>query len=120
MAPIQLAYKVLSGNATVEEINTLRQWIALSEENRIEFEDIKLLWTGNGPENADPDPEMDEGVQMLKQQMRRWRHRRKKIQLAKYVLITLVALLLICWFAYHKGAKGRPEMYSIHGKISVS
>jgi len=44
MEVVSLTYKVLSGQASASEREQLEQWIAESEGNRREFEDIKLLW----------------------------------------------------------------------------
>jgi ferric-dicitrate binding protein FerR (iron transport regulator) len=67
MDRVALIYRFLSGEASQSEKQELDEWIAKSEANREEFEDIKLLWE-NSP--LPSDTEQDEnGFEKIRQRI---------------------------------------------------
>lgn len=102
MDRVSLIYKVLSGEATLDEKKELDEWVTKSEANQEEFEDIKLLWE-NSPFPSDT--EQDEtGFEKIRQRIQQRSRRKKQIRSILYacIVITLAVLLLLLfrqtWF----------------------
>jgi ferric-dicitrate binding protein FerR (iron transport regulator) len=67
MNKIFLIDRVLSGNASETERMELEEWISQSEANKIEYQDIKLLWENSREENmADHDDHFYDGLRNIK------------------------------------------------------
>lgn len=100
---VSLTYKVLSGRADDPEIKELKEWINQSDENRQEFEDIKLLWENSEFfRNADQsDDSVFEKIRLrLKKRLKK--RRRMRTFLWSVVLIAMAFLLALIlrhtWF----------------------
>jgi ferric-dicitrate binding protein FerR (iron transport regulator) len=114
MNSTQLIYRVLSGNASEEEKLRLEQWKALNDANRLEYEDIKMLWEcSRGTGVVDFLEEgYREGWQQIKQRMLAIQQRSKRIRLMIVVVIFVFALCIMGWLAYYLGKQKIP---SLHG-----
>ena len=88
-----LIYKVLSGEASGEEKHELDEWIARSERNREEFDDIKLLWeTSSRP--ADTAQEDEDGFEGIRQRMQQHLQRQRRMRYVISTGILVVAALI--------------------------
>lgn len=110
MDQTKLIYKVLSGDASQEEKQSLEEWKSLSAENLMEFEDIKLLWDFDA-DNEEEDLEINKGSIDLMEGIRKWEQRRRKIKRMIYTSVAVVILVLIYWLSYHRGTRDRPSVY---------
>ena len=92
MDRLYLIYKVLSKQASETERKELDEWLSQSEENEIEFNDIKLLWeTQSNPDQSISKNQMTDGLHKIKALMqsklrRRWQNT-KTIALITLVII---------------------------------
>lgn len=95
MSKSELIFKVLSNQATGQEIVELESWINESDDNREEYEDIKLLWD-NSPENDtyEKDHSFYDGLKDIKQTIQRRRRQRQ----ARTVFL-IIAFILILYLA---------------------
>lgn len=94
MDRVSLIYKVLSGEANPSEQRELEDWIAKSEANREEFEDIKLLWE-NSPITGDPQHEDDSGFEKIKQRMEQRFGVKRRLRYALYTIILAMVTVLV-------------------------
>jgi len=95
MDRVALIYKVLSGEASLDEKQELDEWIAKSETNREEFEDIKLLWEISPlPSDAEQD---ENGFDKIRQRIQQRFRRKKQIRAVLYtcIVITLAVLFFL-------------------------
>lgn len=95
MDRVALIYKVLSGEASLDEKQELDEWIAKSETNREEFEDIKLLWEISPlPSDAEQD---ENGFDKIRQRIQQRSRRKKQIRAVLYacIVITLAVLFFL-------------------------
>ncbi|HRJ29730.1 MAG TPA: DUF4974 domain-containing protein [Cyclobacteriaceae bacterium] len=110
MDRVSLIYKVLSGEANPSEQRELEDWIAKSEANRQEFEDIKLLWE-NSAMTGDQPQEDDNGFEKIKQRMHNRLKKKRRLQYALYtILLAIVAVLFALllrqtWLSTTNGAR---------------
>ena len=100
-----LIYRVLSDKATDTEKKELEEWIALSEANKTEYDDIKLLWQ-NAKHAGSPGPDFHfyDGLEQIKALMRRkHRKRRRKRAVIISTALVLIALMAVAhfFFPYH-------------------
>ncbi len=97
MDRVSLIYKVLSGEASLDEKQELDEWVTKSEANQEEFEDIKLLWE-NSP--LPSDIEQDEtGFEKIRQRIQHRSRRKKQIRHILYAcLVVTLAVILILLF----------------------
>lgn len=109
MDRVALIYKVLSGEASLDEKQELDEWVAKSEANREEFEDIKLLWE-NSP--LAPDTKQDDnGFENIRQRIQQRSLRKKLIRSIIYacIVVTLAALFFLLlrqtWFRNQDGVQ---------------
>lgn len=104
MDRVSLIYKVLSEDATPEEKADLERWMLESEDNRQEFEDIRLLWE-NSPSQDEDYPADDNSFEMLRRRINRLVRRRRRIRVffsSLLLALTAVSILLLLratWFA---------------------
>ena len=110
MDKVSLMYKVLSGEAAPSEQKELADWIAESEANSEEFEDIKLLWESS-VSSTDAYDENDSGFEKIRQRVKqrlkaksRLKHVLYAIALAGAVLI-FVLLTKWTWFSSSDGVR---------------
>lgn len=102
MDRVSLIYKVLSGEASLDEKKELDEWVTKSEANQEEFEDIKLLWD-NSPLPSDTDQD-ETGFEKIRQRIQQRSRRKKQIRAILYacIIITLAVLLFLLfrqtWF----------------------
>lgn len=94
MDRVSLIYKVLGGEADQAEQKELEDWIAKSEANREEFEDIKLLWEFS---ETTPDHEHvdDRGFEKIKQQVMQRLKAKARLKHALYAIALAIAILLL-------------------------
>lgn len=110
MDRVSLIYKVLSGEANPSEQKELEDWIAKSEANREEFEDIKLLWE-NSIMAGDYPQEDDNGFEKIKQRMHNRLKKKRRLRYALYtiilamVVVLFVLLLRQTWLSTRHGAR---------------
>lgn len=98
MDRVSLIYKVLSGEANPSEQRELEDWIAKSEANREEFEDIKLLWENSSMTNEHPQ-EDDSGFEKIRQLMQHRLTVKKRFRYALYtVILAIVTVLFVLLF----------------------
>lgn len=95
MDRVSLIYKVLSGEASLDEKKELDEWVTKSEANQEEFEDIKLLWD-NSPLPSDTDQD-ETGFEKIRQRIQQRSRRKKQIRAVLYacIVITLAVLFFL-------------------------
>ena len=107
MDRVSLIYKVLSGEASLDEKQELDEWVTKSEANQEEFEDIKLLWE-NAP--LPSDIEQDEtGFEKIRQRIQQRSRRKKQIRHILYacLVVTLaIILILLIWQTWLRNSDG--------------
>lgn len=92
----ELIFRVLSNQATSQEVKELDAWVNQSKDNREEYEDIKLLWD-NSQENEDNDKDDSfyDGLNGIKQTIQgRKRQRQARVILLIFALIFVLYLAL--------------------------
>ncbi len=97
MDRVSSIYKVLSGEASTLEKDELDEWVAESQANREEFEDIKLLWecAAQGEHNI----EVDTGFEKIKQRMQQQQRKKRQIQyIAFFVILAIIATAIVLIF----------------------
>ena len=110
MDRVSLIYKVLSGEANPSEQRELEDWIAKSEANRQEFEDIKLLWE-NSAMTGDQPQEDDNGFEKIKQRMHNRLKKKRRLRYALYtIILAIVAVLFVLllrqtWLSNTRGVR---------------
>lgn len=114
MNTTQLIYRVLSGEASEEEKLRLEQWKTLNDANRLEYEDIKILWEcSRDTGGADFSEEgYRQGWQQIKQKMVAIQQKRKRIRVIIVIAIIVFLLGVIGWLAYSWGKEERPSLHS--------
>jgi len=114
MNTTQLIYRVLSGDASEEEKLRLEQWRALSDANRIEYEDIKMLWECSRDTGGVDFSEEGhrQGWQRIKQRMVAIQRKRKRMRIIIVVAIIVLALGVIGWLAYSRGKQEKPSLHT--------
>jgi hypothetical protein len=92
MDKTQLIFKVLSKEATAEEVNELEVWINSDRTNKIDYEDLKLLWEGtqSGREDNSEDQKYG-GFQSIRLAIKQRQRKRKMI----YVLCVVIFLVIL-------------------------
>lgn len=94
MDRVSLIYRALAGEADPTEKKELDDWIAKSEANREEFEDIKLLWefSETTPDHGQVD---DRGFEKIKQQVMQRLKAKARLKHALYTIALAVAILIL-------------------------
>jgi ferric-dicitrate binding protein FerR (iron transport regulator) len=94
MDRVSLIYRVLANEADPTEKKELDDWIAKSEANREEFEDIKLLWEFSEmtPDHGQVD---DRGFEKIKQQVMQRLKAKARLKHALYAIALAVAILIL-------------------------
>jgi ferric-dicitrate binding protein FerR (iron transport regulator) len=98
MDKVSLIYRVLSGEASHEEAAVLDNWIKLSEANKEEFLNIKLLWE-NTPSDNKNDEESDKGLRKIKAKINS-RRTRAFLQAATKIILILGAIIFSMLMIY--------------------
>lgn len=99
MDRIALIDKVLSNEAAPHEQAILKRWIAESDANRQEYENIKLL-REHAQSSPDPHRDDDEGFERVRQRMRKGIGRKRRLRLAISALLLFIALLLLVFILW--------------------
>ncbi len=98
MDKTSLIYKVLEGKASEVEKAELSWWIALSEENKSEYQDIKLLWENSNELNNTADNNYDDDLRKIKAAMQaKFNHHnnnKNRVQIILVIFILIVITLL--------------------------
>lgn len=92
MEKLTLIRKVLSGQADAAELKELELWIAQSDENKTEFEDIRLLFENESTPEIDGTDDFDTGFERISStilQRKRARERRR------YAVLTAMAIVVV-------------------------
>lgn len=101
MDKTSLIYKVLSNAASETERKELDEWLSQSEENKIEFNDVKLLWETS----KDSDQSFSKnGLSKIKAVMQS-KLRRREQSTRNWVLIALLVIAVLVFtyfFFFHK------------------
>lgn len=108
MDRVSLIYRVLANEADPTEKKELDDWIAKSEANRVEFEDIKLLWEFSemAPDHGYVD---DLGFEKIKQQVMQRLKAKARLKHALYTIALVIAILIVVlvtkltWFSDSDG-----------------
>lgn len=114
MNTTQLIYRVLSGEASEEEKLRLEQWKALNDSNKLEYDDIKMLWEcSRDTGGADFSEEgYRESWQQIKQKMFAIQQKRKKIRVIIVIAVIVLMLGVIGWLAYSWGKQEKPSLHT--------
>ena len=115
-----IIYRVLSGTASEPEKKELDEWLALSEGNRLEFDDIKLLWENSSPQDQSiPKSQFYDGLIKIKALMQHKlkKRERNKRTVALIILIVLILTLLL-FFLFRKNTE--TNEYIKYDKVSLS
>ncbi len=103
MDKTSLIYKVLEGNASEGEKIELMAWIGQSEENKAEYQDIKLLWENSNEIIRGTNDHFYAGLRKIKTSMQ---SKHKRDNLNKIILLTLILVVLVilffCWLSPEK------------------
>lgn len=94
MEVVSLTYKVLSGQASESEKEELNQWIAQSEANRREFEDIRLLWE-NSPSREIGDETDGSGFEEVRSRLKKRLAKKRRIRAGLWMLLVVVVGLIL-------------------------
>lgn len=96
MDKTSLIFKVLSGEATPDERAELEQWIAQSEANKSEYEDLKLLWGTSDVASNIEDENFYDGFVKIKSKFKQRRAvlRRKRLFMWTSVMIATVLITI--------------------------
>lgn len=89
MEVVSLTYRVLSGQANASEREQLEKWIAQSEENRREFEDIKLLWE-NSAIGEKKGQTNDSGFEKVRSRLKEKLAKRRRIRMLCWTLVLVI------------------------------
>ncbi len=97
MDRVTLIYKVLAGDANLPEQRTLARWLHESEENRREYENIRLLWRST---MLVEDRHPQEGAfDAIRHRVRKDQRRRRRMRAIISVLLAMIfGLLLVFLF----------------------
>src|SRR5258706_5768296 len=93
-----LIYKVLSGKAGEVEKAELEKWISGSDENKTEYDDIRLLWDHSN--DTGDRAHFYDGLYQIRTRMHRKRQHRKRKKMIMTSSILLAGIIIACWFLY--------------------
>lgn len=98
-----LIYRVLSGKASELEKKELEEWIAQSEDNRIEFDDLKLLLE-NSPEQDQlpPKSQFYDGLTKIKALMQLKLRKRERNKRAVVLIIFIAVIIAVLFFSLYR------------------
>lgn len=94
MDKASLIFKVLSGEATENERAELERWIAQSEANKSEYEDIKLLWGSSGVASNVEDEHFYDGFAKIKSKFKQKRAVRRRKRLITWTSVIGATVLV--------------------------
>lgn len=99
-----LIYKVLSNEATETQRKELDEWLSQSEENKIEFNDIKLLWeTSGNSDQSFPKNQLKEGLSKIKALMQsKLRRREQNTRTWVLIVLAIVSVLVFTYLLFQK------------------
>jgi hypothetical protein len=98
MEKSELIFKVLSSEASSEEVKELDDWISLNASNKNEYEDLKLLWEGSREVNViNRDDTYRDGFQKIRSIISK-RKRKKKWLTAGIVILVAMAIMAIPYY----------------------
>lgn len=99
-----LIYKVLSNEATETERKELDEWLSQSEENKIEFNDIKLLWETSGDsDQLTSKNQLKEGLSKIKALMQsKLRRREQNTRTWVLIVLAIVSVLVFTYLLFQK------------------
>ena len=103
-----LIYKVLSNAASESEKKAMEDWLEESEENKTEFDNVKLLWeTSNNPDSSFPKIQMVEGLTKIKALMQpKFMRRERSWRNLVWTALLLIGVLMFT-DAYLKNVKNK-------------
>jgi ferric-dicitrate binding protein FerR (iron transport regulator) len=119
MDKIALIYKVLTGEASENEKKELHDWLDQGENNRNEFEDVKLLWgNANNSDQFLPHASFHEGLNKIKALVKAKIRRRRQLKMTA-ALIMVSVLVIACFFFYDTKAP-EPQRYLRFNNTALS
>lgn len=113
MDKTQLIYRVLSSSASDDEVRKLEQWIALNDENRLHYEELKILW-GASQDTLETDYFEDvyrRCDQQINDHIQATRWRSKRTRTGFIIILFALGMAAIASFFYLKGTRHKPSLH---------
>lgn len=110
MEKTQLIFKVLSKEATAQEVNELEAWINLDPINKYDYEDLKILWGGQAGIINSPGVLNDDGFQRIKLAIRKNQKKKKIAYIVSIGFLLVIFLFIIHFFIKHYQEKSNSEV----------
>ncbi|HEV8512749.1 MAG TPA: FecR domain-containing protein, partial [Cyclobacteriaceae bacterium] len=108
MNKTSLIYKVLSAQADESEKKELEEWMAQSQENKIEYSNLQLLWEAlTHPDPSLPKTQLDEGLSKIRGLMQLKKLKKQNKRFWAIMLLLIVTLLLVFIFLLHLRSHSR-------------
>jgi hypothetical protein len=106
MEKSELIFKVLSNEASKEEVMALKDWILLNDANKNEYEDLKLLWEGSQTtNNNERDYIYYSGLQRIKAAIKKKESKSNLIFNLSMILMVISVLSIIYFLLYSNSKK---------------
>jgi ferric-dicitrate binding protein FerR (iron transport regulator) len=111
MVTTSLIYKVLSGKAGQAEKAEVEEWIASSDANKEEYDDIRLLWDQARDTDSSPsDAHFYDGFYQIKTLMQRKRRSRKRKKMTSSA-VAMAGVIVIGFFLLYPGSGRESRRY---------
>lgn len=111
MNQVRLIYKVLSGDASPDEVALLEHWMAMSTDNKAAFEDIRILWENSIKEGADRSETDGTGFLRIRRLIQLKERRRKMLRAFYYILLFVILLIFIFLTCYFLATQVKTSIY---------
>jgi transmembrane sensor len=114
----------LSGNATDQEIDALRSWIALSAENKEAFVKMKIAWMASAQSGNDPNINVSKALSSINRKIDLHENTHVTTNFSRFKQILRIAAIFLCFtmigslFTYFTMKNNKPEVRK-GGLISV-
>lgn len=109
-----LIFKVLSGNATAVEELQLKKWITESNDNRLEFEDVKLLFDNMRVVPRTDTLAINSQFDRMKSLVYKRQRRKRSIRLAGLLIATLSGVILAGLLFRYAGSSSETGAVAFH------
>jgi hypothetical protein len=118
MDRVSSIYKVLSGEASTLEKDELDEWVAKSQANHEEFEDIKLLWECAA--QREHNMEEDTGFEKIKLRMQQQLRKKRQIRyIVFFVALVIITIAIVLIFQSIGTAKSNGVQFKATGMVDV-
>ncbi|SRR5258706_13420421 len=116
-----LIYKVLSAKADESEKKELEDWLEQGEENKIEFNDIKLIWENStDPDQSLPKNQFREGLTKIKALMQtKLKKREQSKRTWALLILLLLGILLFTFVFFLKPQRHKPSGHLQFNNVSL-